>query len=150
MPGPWVIPDRVCVIQPDKKRTAVEHHRNRAGTVRHQLKPIRHRSGANTDIAERSKVVICHSVYRVRIGWRWSYLRIDRADLTPHDQVVKLGLRIGSRRVAQGTGAVDAYAFPLSVHQRLQLKHPDLQAEHITIIEGGLRQWFRIGESDSA
>ncbi|MDQ4102848.1 MAG: hypothetical protein M3186_03765 [Actinomycetota bacterium] len=57
---------------------------------------------------------------------------------------MKLGVRIGSRRVARGAAAVDAYAFPLSVQQRLQLKHPDLRAEHIAVVEGGLRQWFRI------
>jgi hypothetical protein len=29
---------------------------------------------------------------------------------------MKLGLRIGSRRVARGAAAVDAYAFPPSMH----------------------------------
>lgn len=51
---------------------------------------------------------------------------------------------IGTRRAARRVAAVDAYEFPSSVRQRLRLKHADLRAGHLMLIEVATRQWFRL------
>lgn len=57
---------------------------------------------------------------------------------------MKLGVSLGSRRVARRLAAVDAYTFPSNVRRRVHLKHPDLRTQSTTLIETALRQWFRI------
>lgn len=57
---------------------------------------------------------------------------------------VTLGRSLGTRRIARRVAAVNGYEFSVSMRRRLRLKHPDLGAPSITLIEAATRQWFRL------